>query len=97
MAKRFLATGSVTYRQTTLNIAPLTTDTDSTCGREAGIDAGTVEVHDIPTNVSEEKLTMFLENKKRSGGGEILNIDLDGRTRIATVTFKDPQGACLLI
>ena len=53
---------------------------------------GQVEISGIPPGTKSQTLVMFLENKKRSGGGEIAEdgFTFDERSGTAMVTFKDP-------
>ena len=37
-------------------------------------------------------LGLFLENRKRCGGGPVSHITMDAETDVATVTFKDLDG-----
>jgi len=51
-----------------------------------------VIVRNIPKSLSKDYLTMFLENNRRSGGGEVVDVALDQRSATAVVTFASPQG-----
>lgn len=55
---------------------------------------GQVEISEIPAGTKSSTLTMLLENKKRSGGGEIAEngFTYDENSGTAMVTFKDPAG-----
>jgi len=55
-------------------------------------DTRSVIVSNIPKSLSEDYLRMFLENSRRSGGGEITDVQLDQKSATAVVTFADPQG-----
>jgi len=50
-----------------------------------------VLVSGLPPNVSNEILSVFFENEKRSGGGDC-DIYMNESDRTAVVTFHDPQG-----
>ena len=51
-----------------------------------------IKVSNIPQGSSEDLLTNFFENKRRSGGDDIDEIEYDEGTRTAIITFKDPEG-----
>jgi len=55
-------------------------------------DAATVIVSNIPKSLSEDYLCMFLENSRRSGGGEITDLQFDQKSATAVVTFASRQG-----
>jgi len=57
-----------------------------------GDDAAAVIVSNIPKTLSEEYLSMFLENSRRSGGGEITDMQFDQKSATAVVRFASPQG-----
>ncbi|XP_070541079.1 uncharacterized protein [Ptychodera flava] len=48
-----------------------------------------VLVEDLPPNVSEDSLALYFESVKRSGGGEVDDVDLDEERNSAKVFFKD--------
>ncbi|CAC5423122.1 unnamed protein product [Mytilus coruscus] len=48
-----------------------------------------LEVSNIPSDATEDALIFFFENKKRSGGGDVKNIDYNKEKHTAIVTFKD--------
>lgn len=54
--------------------------------------ARTVEVTGIPKGTSEEVLTMFLENERRSGGGGVERMQFNSTSGTAVVTFMDERG-----
>ena len=51
-----------------------------------------IEVSGFKSDVNEEMLTMYFENTRRSGGGDILAIRMNARTNKAIITFEDPSG-----
>jgi len=55
----------------------------------------TIEVRNLPAHQKEEALLMFLENKKRSGGGKITKLKLDSSKRTAVVQFESKEGIAL--
>jgi len=51
-----------------------------------------VVLSNIPESLSESYLTMFLENSRRSGGGDISDMQFDQKSATAVVIFANPQG-----
>ena len=49
-----------------------------------------VEIHGDITGLEKESIEMYLENTRRSGGGDIEEINLDATP--PRVTFRDPEG-----
>lgn len=49
-------------------------------------------VRRIPEKMSEDTVKYFFENTRRSGGGNIAEIDFDETLRTALITFEDSQG-----
>ncbi len=43
-------------------------------------------------DMSQDTLELFLENRKRCGGGPVSDITMDAETDVATVTFEYPDG-----
>ena len=43
-----------------------------------------------------DKLELFLENRKRCGGGPVSDITMDSETDVATVTFEDAYGITVI-
>ncbi len=43
-------------------------------------------------DMSQDTLVLFLENRKRYGGGHVSVITMDAETDVATVTFEDSDG-----
>lgn len=50
----------------------------------------TVEVLALPSSVDEELLTLYFENKRRSGGGLLVSVERKGD--IATLVFEEAAG-----
>ena len=50
----------------------------------------TVEIHGEIDQLSEDTLSLYLENRKRSGGGRIERLDMSSSP--ATVTFEEVAG-----
>jgi len=57
--------------------------------------SNTIEVHNLPEDQKEQSLWMFLENKKRSGGGKITELKLDSSKRTAVVQFNSQEGSII--
>ena len=51
-----------------------------------------VKISGISQNISEETLELYFENAKRSGGGEIKQIDMLPSMQAAIITFQDAAG-----
>ena len=50
--------------------------------------------HTIQVNAgtSYETIESFFENKRRSGGGDIKNIEIDRTNEVVYITYFDPTG-----
>lgn len=55
-----------------------------------------IEVSSLPPNVTEDFITNFFENSKRSGGGEVEDVSYDEKTNTVIITFQDPAGYFLM-
>ena len=51
-----------------------------------------VVVSNIPKSLSRDYLMMFLENSRRSGGGDVTDMQFDQTSATAIVSFASPQG-----
>jgi len=56
-------------------------------------DIDTIVVRGDVKGVGEEALELFFTNPKKCGGGEIVNIKIEGDTE-AFITFQDSAGMC---
>ena len=64
--------------------------------KQTTMPSSTVEVTAIPKSMAHDTLMMLLENK-RSGGGEVKDLQYtDGKGR-AVVTFDDPEGWSIIL
>ena len=54
----------------------------------------TIKVTGIDKPVSEELLKMYFENKRKSGGGELVQMDYKKEEGIAVMVFKKTKGEC---
>ena len=48
-----------------------------------------IRVQGICKDTSEELLQLFFENRRKSGGGDLENVDYHNEEGIAVITFKD--------
>jgi len=55
-------------------------------------DVYTIEVRGLNSTTHNETIEGFFENRRRSGGGDIKNIEFDKRNQVVRVTFCDPRG-----
>jgi len=62
----------------------------STAAQDA-VPSGAIQLSDIPLGTKKDTLIMFLENKRKCGGGTIKEIEFDESELTATVTFEDSQ------
>lgn len=105
VAERLLELGEVNFANLPLRVVKPTlqfcSNADSSCEDipdsgdvvdDDDDDDATVIVSNIPKSLSEEYLSMFLENTRRSGGGEITDMRFDQKSATAVVTFASPQG-----
>ena len=56
----------------------------------------TIEVHGLDPSTTAEAIQMFFENERRSGGGDVDNVQLDPDTHVAYITFHSRDGGCLV-
>ena len=57
-----------------------------------GIESYAVEVMGIPKECSEDLITLYFENSRRNGGGEIEEFIWDKNVGKAVITFKKSDG-----
>lgn len=57
------------------------------------VEERTLEVSEVPEGVDEELLSLYFENKRRSGGGPLVSVVKNGDR--ATVVFEDAAGKSL--
>lgn len=50
----------------------------------------TVEVLGVPEEVEDELLYLYFENKRRSGGGSLVSVELEGSRAI--LVFEEAEG-----
>lgn len=87
VAQNLLNAGRIQFKQMTLEIVPVPEDNLQVAEAE-----DTIEIQKIPKGMDKDKLQLFLENKKRSGGGEIVELNLDEAKGRAIVKFVDVAG-----
>lgn len=51
-----------------------------------------IKVSNIPTGSSEDAIRFFFENKRKSGGGDINDLDYDEDSHTAIITFEEGGG-----
>lgn len=51
-----------------------------------------IEVKDVHPSISEDQLALYFESERRSGGGDIEDLEFDRCRRMAVITFKTPEG-----
>lgn len=74
--------------------------THKTCSQDTPPDTATktcaIEVRDIDSRISRERLTLFFGDECRSGGGEIQDLEYNLNRRLAVITFETAEGAVSL-
>ena len=60
-------------------------------------EAGAIKVTKLPPGTSEEAITLFFENRKKSGGGDVEKVEYDEANHSAVVWFTEAEGMDLLI
>ena len=63
----------------------------TTTAAQDDVPPGTIQLSDIPPGTKKDTLVMFLENRRKCGGGTIKEIKFDESELTATVTFEDSQ------
>lgn len=56
------------------------------------IEAAMLKVTNIPDGTSKDALLFFFENRRKSGGGSVEDLEYDPDTKSAVITFEDPEG-----
>ena len=51
-----------------------------------------VRVRGLSISTSNDTLVNYFENYRRSGGGDVVEVTLDSKTRTFFVTFENPEG-----
>lgn len=51
-----------------------------------------LRVSKIPSDATEDALTFFFENTRKSGGGDVEEVDYDEENHTAIVTFEEDDG-----
>lgn len=51
-----------------------------------------IKVSEIPEGATEDALTLFFENRRKFGGGNIESCSLDETNGTAFITFEEPEG-----
>ena len=53
-------------------------------------------VSNIPSGVEQEDLELYFENERRTGGGQVTDVDYDPKRGTAVIEFKDPESMFML-
>jgi len=69
-----------------------TVSMDEILGNDTDTLSCAIEVHELAPDITEEILSMFFQNRKRSGGDEIEDMFYCGEERRAVITFRSPEG-----
>ena len=72
-------------------------DESNECADEEYEEAGVIKVTKLPPDTTEEAITLFFENRKRNGGGEVAKVEYDEANHSAVVWFKEARGMDLLL
>lgn len=56
------------------------------------IEAAMIKVTNIPDGTSKDALLFFFENRRKSGGGSVDDLEYDPDTKSAVITFEEPEG-----
>jgi hypothetical protein len=51
-----------------------------------------IKVTNIPPGTSSDSITFFFENKRKSGGGDIGDLDYEEESQTAIITFEEEEG-----
>ena len=60
--------------------------------RDRKDDNKTIEVAGLPASTTKDSILNYFENKRRSGGEEVVTVDFNPEAGVAYVTFKDIGG-----
>lgn len=91
VAQTLLKQGHMTYKGERMVVTEYTPSHDNSA-QSVNESAVVVVVSGIPKNVTQETLVMYLENKRRSGGGQVKTIEYNSASGTAIVTFQDDSG-----
>lgn len=56
-----------------------------------------IKVTNIPDGTSKDALLFFFENRRKSGGGSVEDLEYDPDTKSAVITFEEPEGKISLL
>ena len=88
-----VANSVVQHEKHTLNGATLDVSLEVCEGQ--GKDGGkTIKVTGLATKTTEDSITNYFENERRSGGGAVESVEFQSDTGVALVTFEDANGKC---
>lgn len=60
------------------------------------LEAAMIKVTNIPDGTSKDALLFFFENRRKSGGGSVEDLEYDPDTKSAVITFEEPEGGIFL-
>ena len=61
-------------------------------------EAGAIKVTKLPPGTTEEAITLFFENHKKSGGGEVEKVEFDEIDQSAVIWFKEAESKdCVIL
>jgi hypothetical protein len=52
----------------------------------------TVMIRNLPSDISRDVLELYFSNRRRSDGGQVVDVTFDDEHQHALVTFADPKG-----
>lgn len=70
------------------------TASKNTCGlpdKEEAQESRVIEVNGLAATTTKDSISMFFENTRRSGGGDVEHVDFTPELGIAVVTFVNPK------
>ena len=89
VAESLLRAGEVTFSGCVMRIVQPSSSTDE---HSSAHDPVLVHLAGIPPGTTEDTLSMYLENKRKSGGGPIRKLEYDDVSGTAVVCFEDDTG-----
>lgn len=70
-------------------------DEDKSSFEKGENEVGAIKISNIPPETTETELVLFFENRKRSGGDDVENVNYDRSTHTAIIWFKEEDGMTL--
>ena len=100
VAENMLRRGQIEFmRGSTLTVTSRPATNEEHCHRPSAVaqtdlQSGSIQLSDIPRGTKKDTLILFLENKRKCGGGTVKNMDYSESMQTATVTFEDHHSKC---